>query len=127
MEYDDQMDQECIDLCNAINEIPGLETVSSCCGHGKHDMWIWLKAATPRDLYLLSRCIDKRYCGYLCHWTLEVSSDDQLEGDPVSFWLRSRTKGHAAYGEAKRLAREIRDCFDHENLMRLFYGSNTTD
>ena len=126
MIYDEYMDQECVDLCNAINEIPGLDTVSSCCGHGKHDMWVWLRAATPRDLYVLSRCIDKRYYGSLCHWTLEVSSDDQITGNPVSFWLKSHTVGYDAYAEATKLAGAIRDCFGHESLMRLFYGEVAT-
>lgn len=124
MKYDDQMDPQVIDLCNAINEIPGLETTSSCCGHDRHGVWIWLEAETTRDLYILSRCIDKRYYGSLCHWTLEVDSSDMLEGNPVSFWLNSHTKGSTAYGEAMRLAEAIRSCFKHKVLMKMFYGKD---
>jgi hypothetical protein len=30
------MDPECIKLCDALNELPGVRTIMSCCGHGRH-------------------------------------------------------------------------------------------
>ena len=41
MKYDDNMDKECIALCNAINKIPGLRTIESCCGHDEREYRIW--------------------------------------------------------------------------------------
>ena len=40
--YND-MDEEIQYLCHLINIIPGIETVSSCFGHGKHPCLIWFK------------------------------------------------------------------------------------
>lgn len=37
--YPDNMDIECIALCDLFNTI-GLETEYSCCGHGKHEFMI---------------------------------------------------------------------------------------
>ena len=63
------MDPECIRICNLINRIDGLETILSCCGHGKSDFNIWLIADmysgnledTPgwRGLQVLARAL---YC-----------------------------------------------------------------
>lgn len=30
-----QMDAEVLELCNALNTLPGVKTFDSCCGHGK--------------------------------------------------------------------------------------------
>lgn len=38
------IDTECIELCETINLIPGLQTVESCCGHGTREFAIWLIA-----------------------------------------------------------------------------------
>ena len=35
MVYDERMDKECIPICDALNEIEGIETFESCCGHKK--------------------------------------------------------------------------------------------
>ena len=39
--YDEFMDEECIALCDALNELPGVETFGSCCGHLKRPYMIW--------------------------------------------------------------------------------------
>ncbi len=39
-----QMDQECIKLCDTINKFEGIRTVESCCGHGEHNYRIWFIA-----------------------------------------------------------------------------------
>ena len=32
----EDMDEECIALCVAMNKLPGISTIESCCGHGKY-------------------------------------------------------------------------------------------
>ena len=44
--YDD-IDVEIIDICKALNSIDGIETVSSCVGHGNYPCRIWFKCETP--------------------------------------------------------------------------------
>ena len=41
MNYDGDMDIECIALCDALNGLPGIQTNESCCGHGNHPYRIW--------------------------------------------------------------------------------------
>lgn len=54
----DDIDPECITLCNAINSLPGLETFESCCGHGTEDFVIFFKAKTIKALKPLLEEID---------------------------------------------------------------------
>ena len=42
IDYDD-IDFEIRELCRAINEIDGIETLSSCCGHGTNPCTIWFR------------------------------------------------------------------------------------
>jgi len=39
-EYDDNMDPECMGLCDTLNRLPGIMTVGSCSGHGRGPFWI---------------------------------------------------------------------------------------
>lgn len=52
------IDPECIPLCRAINAIPGLHTVESCCGHGADPFRIWLRADRVEDLLWLCYAVD---------------------------------------------------------------------
>lgn len=57
------LDPECIKICTALNELPGIRTFESCCGHGEHGFWIWFEITDPKALGLLtlSRCLCNRY------------------------------------------------------------------
>jgi hypothetical protein len=57
------MDPECIKLCSALNELPGVRTFESCCGHGEHGFWVWFEITNPTalGLLLLSRCLYNRH------------------------------------------------------------------
>ena len=129
MKYDEYMDKECIELCDAINEIPFLVTDSSCCGHGKDTFDIWVKAKNLEGLYILARVIDRRYCGPVTEiwdkdrdrikylpWNLLVEDSDATMG-PV-FHLQSSSKGDLAYEQAKKIAQNIRHTLKHEACMK---------
>lgn len=49
--YND-IDTEIINLCKALNSIDGIETVESCCGHGRDVCRIWF---IVRDIITLNR------------------------------------------------------------------------
>ena len=53
MDYYGEMDQECVVLCDAINRIPGLRTIESCCGHGMHPYRIFYKVENMEKLAVL--------------------------------------------------------------------------
>lgn len=44
------LDPEVLLLCQAINELPGLMTVGSCCGHGRDPFHVYLIASSLDDL-----------------------------------------------------------------------------
>jgi len=44
------MDKEVINLCDALNKLPGVRTVESCCGHGKQPFRIWIKVKDLSNL-----------------------------------------------------------------------------
>jgi len=129
MKYDEHMDKECIELCDAINEIPFLMTTESCCGHNKSPFRIWLRTKNLEGLYILARCIDRRYCGPVKkihrngitkfeEWKLTVEDSD-LYMAPI-FHLESPTIGKLAYSEAKKIAHNIRYTLKHKACMKLW-------
>ena len=101
--YQGVMDSEVIDLCNAINALPGLKTEGSCCGHGKGLFSIFFQVTSLHDgLFFLARCCDRRYFKH--DWRIGVTVGDQMKKiPPTIFWLHSMTKGKKVYIEAKDL------------------------
>ncbi|MEK6833250.1 MAG: hypothetical protein AABY32_04330 [Nanoarchaeota archaeon] len=127
-QYDDHMDKPCIDLCNAINEIPGLITNESCSGHGRYDFQIWFRAETIIGLYIVARAIDRRYGGPATrmndkcwsYWECHVEDTDLTE-DPVHFRLTSNgVQGRMAYSQARKIFANIRQFLDNKKLMEMF-------
>ena len=98
------IDPECIELCNAMNEMPGIETISSCCGHGKIPFEIDFRAKSlenlPALLYWFSACHSSIH-----GWEVIASTDCGMS--PVVFNLRGNI-GLNAYKEAARFAELIR-------------------
>lgn len=74
--YDEYMDKECIELCDAINSIPNCSTFESCCGHLKNPFKIFVRTSDEYALSILSRCFDKRYCGTHQRWYIELLTED---------------------------------------------------
>lgn len=50
MTLPDDVDLECVALCEALNLWLGIQTVESCCGHGKRNFHIWFRAESLSDL-----------------------------------------------------------------------------
>lgn len=94
---DGVMDKECIALCDAINTLPGIRTIHSCCGHGRQPFRIWLMARFLSALPPLATCLSE-YRGWRC--TVET-------GDPVCFLIEGPT-GAQAYREAKEIAKDMK-------------------
>lgn len=55
--YPPDMDPQCVSICDAMNALPGIQTVSSCCGHGERPLWIQFRAETIECLGPLLRGI----------------------------------------------------------------------
>lgn len=96
-------DYECIDLCNAVNSIEGLETVGSCCGHGITPYRIWFVAKSLKPLPDLLYWLDSCHCSF-SGWHCEVSTD--CAKSPATFMIEGR-KGKIAYKQSKEIAKLI--------------------
>lgn len=98
MRYDDSMDPECVPLCDAMNQVPGIRTHESCSGHGKTPFRVYFTAeslaALPRLLYYFAGC----HCGF-SDWRVRVKTDCAMS--PAVFIAEGPV---AAYSEAHRIA-----------------------
>jgi len=104
MIYYGKMDKECVDLCDAINMIPGLRTFESCCGHGNQPFRIWFAVEDIDNLPKLLYFCDSCHVGF--NWDCIVTTDCGMS--PVHFRIESRSKGEEAYEEAKTISFEVR-------------------
>lgn len=67
--YTGNMDEEVIELCNAMNSLPGIETSESCSGHGKRSLIVFFKVHKKQTgLFFLARCTDRRYWEHGHKW-----------------------------------------------------------
>ena len=101
VKYDGKMDKECIALCDAINTLPGIRTLLSCCGHGERPFRIWFIARSLAALLRLLGCL-RVYDGWRC----EVETDDSVS---VARFLIEGPVGERAYSDAKRMAKRVRE------------------
>lgn len=99
----DDLDPEVRELCEAINALPGVATIESCCGHGKQPFRIWVHPAEPDDLLPLLWATDRCHSGQP-GWRVVVYTDCA-----ASFvtWMLEGPAG--AYRAADAIAAVIRD------------------
>lgn len=64
--YPDDMDPECVPLCDALNMLPGIRTTSSCCGHGEREFTVFFAADTVAALVPIANATSSS------GWHLEV-------------------------------------------------------
>jgi len=104
----DGMDKECVALCDAINIVPGLQTIESCCGHGEWTFKIWLKVKSLEKLPVLLYFCDPCHIGF--RWTCTVETDCAMS--PVTFVLESECTGEEAYEQARKITEKVIDYFE---------------
>lgn len=84
------IDYFCIDLCNLLNRLPGVQTFESCCGHGTQPYCVWFRCDNIDTLSRLGRAVNKNYSDG--NWEIVI---DSCDGDPRGvFWLRSKGPWH---------------------------------
>lgn len=74
--YDGYMDKECIEIRNALNRLPGVETIESCCGHCKNPYRIWFESTNIYSLGVIARAFDRRYSGTNKVYYIKVETND---------------------------------------------------
>ena len=119
------MDLEVVDLCNAMNALPGIKTFESCCGDGCSRFVIYFEVIdTNEGLFFLTRCVDRRYWRYGYLWKIELSVDDSLVEDvrlPITYALHSGPiVGKEAYKQAEDLVKNMNDHLNLENFLEYY-------
>lgn len=104
MNYTGKMDEECVDLCNAINKCAGITTIESCCGHSKQPYRVWFRAEALEDLPTACYFFDVCHCGF-SGWRVIATTDCSMR--PVTFRIEGPSTGSTR--EAKDIAELIED------------------
>lgn len=97
----DVMDRECIPICDALNLLPGIETISSCCGHGYAPFRIYFTAELLADLKPILELIDESE-----FWSLRTS---MATGNMEIYFVLDGLKYDSIFMEADKLAQAIRE------------------
>ena len=82
----EDFDKECIELCKTLNNLEGLKTTESCCGHLRDRFMIFFQCNNFSTLAKISRSVDKNYSDG--KWELLVDGSDRKPC--CGFWLRSK-------------------------------------
>lgn len=119
------MDQECIDLCNLLNTLPGVTTFESCCGHCKYRYHIWFFCSSIDTLSRLGRATSGNYSDD--EWEIIIDTTDT---NPYGvFWLRSKSpfpNNEEMMNSVKALMNNILYWFKDE-FDNYFLGSQNTE
>ena len=94
------MDKECVLICDAINNISGLYTTESCCGHGRSEFNVHFNILNQKYLPVL---LYYSHVGF--EWTCEVYTDCAMS--IPTYCLKSQSMGESAYSEANIIASKI--------------------
>jgi len=99
MNYPADIDQECILLCDALNALPGISTISSCCGHGNHPHRIFFESDTVLCLAPILRNVTSSGWDVTVRWS--------NGNDSIHFVLEGPVGPAAMPGGANDLAQWI--------------------
>lgn len=104
----DNWDKEVINLCLALNKFPEIKTTSSCCGHGKDPIRIWLQVENIPTLSVFGWAGCFRHWCWRGNWNLLIDlSDPNCTGKHISLLLESTDMGQTAYEKAEKMAKGI--------------------
>jgi hypothetical protein len=102
------MDSECVDLCNALNSIKGIETSESCCGHNYETYKIFFLCFDLKALRFIQACIDSRYWKYGSEWSIRTYISDSGP-ELLNFILESKSS------DLNEIMVQVKDMIDSFN------------
>lgn len=100
------IDSECVALCEAINKAPGIQTISSCCGHGTSVYGIWFSVENLKSLPRLLYWFDSCHCGFN-DWFVRVTTDCAMSS--VHFCVENPHSNSKIYEQANKIADKIEE------------------
>lgn len=93
-----EMDEECIDLCIAMNNLPGVETIESCFGHFRDAFRIFFRCSNFKSLGILARVFDRRYSNTSKIWSITVETSDI---EPCNLFMLSSNNAYEDHYQLK--------------------------
>lgn len=100
----DDMDSECLKLCEALNLLPGILTTNSCCGHGERPYRIFFHAEDLDALPELCYWFDNCHSGE-SGWQVTVYTDCGMS--PARFLIEGPIGAHDASKKIAKLINEF--------------------
>lgn len=119
----DRPDPACVDLCVALNTLPGIKTTESCSGHGTQPYRVWFQVTdfTARGLLALSRFVCPRY--YPDGWRIVVDHGDTI-GQQLGFLLEGPVNGDLGAQElAMEIQNHVQNRMDGYNILTDTFGT----
>jgi len=101
------IDEECRWLVRSMNQVPGIWTTESCCGHGKQPITIWftVKDALALNPFMWAGC--HRWWNWHPWRVMVCDADPNRDDGRIHLLLESKEMGQPAYMEAKVMAAGI--------------------
>lgn len=89
IDRESKIDPEIRELVDLINNVEGIETTSSCCGHGKYPAYIYCVADSVADLHKFM--YDYFYCNKCWKFVNYITDTmiDDKDWDRVQFYIES--------------------------------------
>ena len=115
------MDFECVAPCMKMNELPGVETTESCCGHYKDTFKIFFDCDDFISLAILTRCVDRRYSDG--KWEIVCCGGDN---HPLYGFLLRSTCVFGSLDELNESLKGLMGSIDHwsDDKFKLYFKSN---
>lgn len=120
----EDMDKECVELCEKLNSLDGIETRSSCCGHLKERYMLFFFCNDFVRLGKLFRCVNRNYSDG--KWEILVDGSDIYPS--YLFWLRSK-KQFRSYKAMEKSIKSLIDNIDwwEQEKFDNYFKTNPTE
>ena len=103
MNYPPSMDKECIPLCDALNLLPGVTTIESCCGHSKDNFNVFFTVDSLKALGSLVQFFESCHSGQP-YWKVCVYG---LCDNEIAYFVIRGPIGEPGYESSKTIATKI--------------------
>ena len=119
----DECDPEIQELVYALNRIPDIITVVSCCGHGVYPGWVTMNVCSMEGLMkvlgLLSDC-DQPYCGkfVIDPGHISVKTHGGVVKPPFYITISTIYRGDKAYEAFDQLTKRINELYGGEHAVQ---------
>ena len=122
--FDENIDPECVPLIVALNQLDGIKTCESCCGHLKDTYCIWFLCSNLTSLAIITRTFDRRYSDG--RWQLKLETSDMItEGFPTFCVCLQTKKPFKTWEEmfkSVNMAVYSLNCWNEEKFKNHFKG-----